>query len=177
VDHCLVGVANVSLNDLRRIPLGMNPTGTPILLEEVAEILDINLLSAIHCTRAAGQHLLAQGRGKVITISGAVGLAGRPGMSLYGTAKHGLTGLTRALALEWAPYGIRVNAIAPGHFPDIITAGEEGYAAAERRALDVVPLRRLGHPREVGLLALYLASPASDYMTGQVLTLDGGVTI
>jgi NAD(P)-dependent dehydrogenase (short-subunit alcohol dehydrogenase family) len=77
--------------------------------------------------------------------------------------------------LEWAPYGVHVNAIAPGLFPDVVTAGAARFQQLTQRAEQTVPLGRAGKLREVGLLALYLASDASDYMTGQTILLDGGL--
>ena len=94
---------------------------------------------------------------------------------LYTTAKTALAGFTRAQALEWAPYGIQVNCIAPGFFPDVVTSGEERVRQTEERSKTAVPLGRAGKLREAGLLALYLASPASDDMTGQTILLDGGL--
>src|SRR6266446_7618188 len=98
-------------------------------------------------------------------------------MVLYTTAKTALAGFTRAQALEWAPYDVHVNAIAPGIFPDVVTSGEERVRQSTQRAEQTVPLRRPGRLREVGLLALYLASAASDYMTGQTIPLDGGLSL
>jgi NAD(P)-dependent dehydrogenase (short-subunit alcohol dehydrogenase family) len=98
-------------------------------------------------------------------------------LTIYAAAKTALVGFTRALALEWAPYGVQVNSIAPGLFPDAVTVGEAGYAERVRNARQTVPLQREGRLREVGLLAVYLASAASDYMTGQTLYLDGGLTL
>jgi NAD(P)-dependent dehydrogenase (short-subunit alcohol dehydrogenase family) len=92
-------------------------------------------------------------------------------MVLYTTAKTALAGFTRAQALEWAPYDVHVNAIAPGIFPDVVTSGEERVRQSTQRAEQTVPLRRPGRLREV----LYLASGASDYMTGQTIFLDGGL--
>jgi NAD(P)-dependent dehydrogenase (short-subunit alcohol dehydrogenase family) len=94
---------------------------------------------------------------------------------LYTTAKTALAGFTRAQALEWAPYGVHVNCIAPGIFPDVVTSGEERVRQSTERTRTTVPLARPGRLREVGLLALYLASAASDYMTGQTILLDGGL--
>jgi NAD(P)-dependent dehydrogenase (short-subunit alcohol dehydrogenase family) len=96
---------------------------------------------------------------------------------VYTAAKTGLEGFTRALALQWAPHGIRVNAIAPGIFPDPVTLGEERAQAWAEAAKAFVPVGRAGRVREVGLLAAYLASAESDYMTGQVVYLDGGWSI
>ena len=98
-------------------------------------------------------------------------------MVVYTLAKTALVGFTRAQALEWASYNVQVNAIAPGIFPDPVTAGEAGVRRTTERAAQMVPLGRPGKLQEVGLLALYLASAASDYMTGQTLFLDGGLSL
>ena len=94
---------------------------------------------------------------------------------LYTTAKTALAGFTRAQAIEWAPFGVHVNAIAPGLFPDAVTSGEARVRQTTENAKKSVPLGRPGQLRECGLLALYLASTASDYMTGQTILLDGGL--
>ncbi len=98
-------------------------------------------------------------------------------MVVYTIGKTALVGFTRAQAIEWAPYNVQVNAIGPGYFPDPVTAGEEGARRAADRAARMAPLGRAGRLREVGFLALYLASPASDYMTGQTIFLDGGLSL
>jgi NAD(P)-dependent dehydrogenase (short-subunit alcohol dehydrogenase family) len=121
--------------------------------------------------------MLARRSGKVINISSWTAAHGGKDLVLYTAAKSALTGFTRAQALEWAPYGIQVNAIGPGLFPDVVTNGEAGVKATAEKAKQIVPLARHGQLREVGLLALYLASSASDYMTGQTLLLDGGLSL
>ena len=143
--------------------------------EELRSIMDINLTEALLCTRAAAPHMLARRSGKVINIAAWTAHQGGRDMVLYTTAKTALAGFTRAQALEWAPYNVHVNAIAPGMFPDIVTSGEERFRQSTQRAEQIVPLKRPGRLREVGLLALYLASSASDYMTGQTILLDGGL--
>ena len=95
----------------------------------------------------------------------------------YAASKAGLTRYTEALALEWAPYGVRVNAIAPGQFPDPEQMTPEQFAEREERGASGIPLRRFGRMRDVGLLAVYLASEASSYVTGQTIAIDGGRTI
>jgi NAD(P)-dependent dehydrogenase (short-subunit alcohol dehydrogenase family) len=97
-------------------------------------------------------------------------------MATYSASKAGVSAFTRAVALEWAPYGVTVNCIAPGSFPDAELAPPEQLARSRARG-EQLPLRRVGEVREVGLLALYLASDASAYMTGQTLYLDGGMTL
>ena len=144
--------------------------------QDVERNLGLNLMSAIYCTRAAAGAMVARRRGKVINISSFGGIKGAPHLSMYSVGKFGLAGLTRSLALEWASFGVTVNAIAPGHFPDPVTAGEAGYRRMVEQRGPEIPLKRVGKLREVGLLALYLASEASDYMTGQVLALDGGIS-
>jgi NAD(P)-dependent dehydrogenase (short-subunit alcohol dehydrogenase family) len=143
--------------------------------EELRFIMDINLTEALLCTRAVGPNMLARGSGKVINIASWTAHQGGRDMVIYTTAKTALAGFTRAQALEWAPYGVHVNAIAPGLFPDVVTAGDERFHLLTKRAEQTVPLARAGRLREVGLLALYLASYASDYMTGQTILLDGGL--
>jgi len=143
---------------------------------ELSTILDLNLTATVLCSRAVGPHMLARRSGKVINIASFASAKGTPALTIYAAAKSALVGFTRALALEWAPHGVQVNAIGPGLFPDPVTVGEEGYRRRVGDAKGTVPLGREGRLREVGLLALYLASAASDYMTGQTLYLDGGLT-
>jgi NAD(P)-dependent dehydrogenase (short-subunit alcohol dehydrogenase family) len=144
--------------------------------EEIQTILSLNLLATIYCSRAVGAHMIERRRGKVVNISSFGALQGAAGNSLYSAAKAALTGLTKSLALEWAPFGVSVNAIAPGIFPDVITSGQPAYDEAVASARTAIPLGRVGRLREVGLAALYLASDASNYMVGQTLPLDGGLT-
>jgi NAD(P)-dependent dehydrogenase (short-subunit alcohol dehydrogenase family) len=168
-----------ALGDSIRKPLVMLPgkedSGPGVSDEELRFIMDINLTEALLCTRAVGPHMLARRSGKVINIASWTTHSGGREMVIYTTAKTALAGFTRAQALEWAPYGVQVNAVAPGLFPDVVTAGEERFRTLTQRAEQTVPLGRAGKLREVGLLALYLASAASDYMTGQTILLDGGL--
>ena len=171
----LVNALGDSLKEsLVGLPDGDRP-GQPISDEDLKFILDINLSEALYCTRAAGPHMLERRSGKVINISSWTGIQGGGNLVLYTAAKAGLVGFTRAQALEWAPYGIQVSSIAPGLFPDIMTGGQERFDEMTARARQTVPVGPHGELREAGLLALYLASSASDYMTGQTLMLDGGL--
>ena len=170
-----------ALGDSIRKPLvalpGQPSELTPLSDEDLRFIMDINLTEALLCTRAVGPHMLERRAGKVINIASWTAHQGGKDMVLYTTAKTALAGFTRAQALEWAPYGVHVNAIGPGIFPDAITSGPERFQQTTQRATQTVPLKRPGRLREVGLLALYLASSASDYMTGQTILLDGGLSL
>ena len=167
-----------NLGDAIRKPLVALPGEETAALtdEELNLVMDVNLTEAILCTRAVGSHMLERRSGKVINISSWTARQGG-GMVVYSIAKTGLTGFTRAQALEWAPYGVHVNSIAPGIFPDPVTVGDDGMQRAKDMTARSVPLTRPGELREVGYLALYLASAASDYMTGQTIFLDGGMSL
>jgi NAD(P)-dependent dehydrogenase (short-subunit alcohol dehydrogenase family) len=98
-------------------------------------------------------------------------------MVAYAAGKAGLQRFTESLALEWAPFRVRVNAIAPGTFPDAYAMSEADLAKRNADAGSSVPLGRVGHPREVGLMAVFLASGAASYVTGQTFVIDGGRTL
>ncbi len=144
--------------------------------EEWKAIMDVNLTHVFYCCRGVGRGMLKQGHGKVINISSFAAARGGARTAAYSGAKAAVLALTRALALEWAPT-IPVNAIAPGVFPDEEDMTPDELRHRDSEAGSRVPLERVGRPREVGYLALYLASAASDYMTGQTLFLDGGLTV
>jgi len=165
------------LGDAIRHPLVKLPDkeGNSITDEELKRIIDINLTATILCTRAVGPHFLARRSGKIINISSVTAGKGGGDLVLYTLAKSAVIGFTRAQALEWAPYNIQINSIAPGLFPDTHTYGDK--ARLPESILRRIPLGRAGLVREVGLLALYLASPASDFMTGQTVFLDGGLSL
>jgi NAD(P)-dependent dehydrogenase (short-subunit alcohol dehydrogenase family) len=140
-------------------------------------IVDINLTEAFQGCRALGPHLLARRRGSVINISGWASFRGRAGSTAYDAAKAGVMRFTESLAQEWAPFGIRVNAVAPGSFPDPAQMSSETYQQRQEAAATTVPLGRVGRLKEVGYLAVFLASPAAAYVTGQTWAVDGGVSI
>ena len=148
---------------------------SPTSEEEWRQMVDANLTSIFLATRAAGPHMIQQGKGKIINISSMTGAKGFAYQVVYCTTKAAVSMYTRSLALEWARYNINVNALAPGYIATEMTAMFFENEAVRDALLRSVPLRRLGQPREVGLLAVYLASEASDYLTGQTIYLDGGL--
>ena len=134
-------------------------------------VQQLNLQSCWEMTRAASPYL-QEGGGKVINIASILGLAAITSNGAYIAAKHGLVGMTRAIALEWARRGVQVNAIAPG-FVETAMLGDldEDYMQVIR---STTPQGRCGQPEEIAWPAVFLASAASDFMTGQVLVVDGG---
>jgi NAD(P)-dependent dehydrogenase (short-subunit alcohol dehydrogenase family) len=141
-------------------------------------VLDVNLVGVFNGCRAAGPHLIAQGFGKVINISSMLAAVGLPGYTIYSATKGAIIAFTRTLGVEWARHNVQVNAIAPGWFATDMSApafSPENPKLADRLLRDI-PARRTGRPEEIGPLAVYLASSASDFMTGQTLFLDGGHT-
>ena len=149
-------------------------------LDEWQRLIDLNLTSALVCCQKVGKPMLARGRGAVInvtSVAGPITIKGIRGRH-YETAKAALTALTKSLAADWAPSGVRVNAIAPGVFE---TAPNKKWFAEKPAFRDLflahIPLARLGRPDELGPAAVFLASDASSYMTGATLVVDGGYTL
>ena len=138
------------------------------------DVLRVHLKSAYLILRRALRPMIARRGGRVIAISSASAILGRPGQTHYAAAKAGLHGLTRSLAREVARYGITVNAVAPGL---VETEGTQGLDARVREELLAgVPLARAGRPEEVAHVVRWLASDAAAYITGQVISVDGGLT-
>jgi NAD(P)-dependent dehydrogenase (short-subunit alcohol dehydrogenase family) len=143
-------------------------------------ILDLNVTSAFVCTKIVGGEMVGRRSGRIVNIASISGMIANPGMGgrSYEAAKAALCGFTRAVAADWAPFGVRVNAIAAGVFLTDPNRRWFGENPALKETLEaMVPLRRLGEPREIAPLALYLASDASSYMTGSIVVLDGGYTL
>jgi NAD(P)-dependent dehydrogenase (short-subunit alcohol dehydrogenase family) len=140
-------------------------------------VVDVNLTQAYVGCHVFGPHLLEQRRGVVINVSGAAQIRPTEMGAAYGAAKAGVGNFTTSLALEWAPYNVRVNAIAPGTFPDPEQTDAATLAEREATQSKALPIKRLGRLRECGLLAAYLASDAAAYITGQTVVIDGGRTL
>jgi NAD(P)-dependent dehydrogenase (short-subunit alcohol dehydrogenase family) len=145
--------------------------------EEWERVLATNVTSMFRLARAVAPGMIELGRGKIINIGSMYGVIGVPRYAAYCASKAAVDALTRSLAAEWARHGIQVNCLAPGYINTDIP--RQAMADEKNRAvmLSRVPARRLGEPEEVGPLAVYLASAASDFMTGQTIYLDGGQTI
>jgi len=174
-----------SLTTLGRLDILVNNSGVarvkPLVEwtpDEWRALLEVNLGGVLNGCRAAAPHLIAQGAGKVINVSSMLGAVGLPGYTVYSATKGAIIAFTRTLGVEWARHNIQVNAIAPGWFATDMSAPafEAGNEKIAERLLGDVPARRRGRAEEVGPLAVYLASSASDFMTGQTLFLDGGHT-
>ena len=155
--------------------------GAPSLempVEKVREVLEVNLVGAFLASRVAARRMKERGYGKIVHIASVAGLKGEYPEVLdavgYSASKGGLIALTRDLAVKWGRWGIRVNALAPGFFPTRMT--EKVLPRAEAFLKATLPLGRPGAPGELGGAVLFLASPASDYVTGAVLPVDGGAT-
>jgi 3-oxoacyl-[acyl-carrier protein] reductase len=138
-------------------------------------VIDTNLRGVYLCTKAALRPMTRARSGRIINITSVVGLIGNAGQSNYAAAKAGIIGFTRAVAREMASRGITVNAVAPGYIETELTAGlgEQVRAAI----LEAIPLGRLGTPQDVANLVCFLASDAAAYITGQTLTVDGGMVM
>jgi len=146
----------------------------PITLEWWHRVMDTNLTSVFLFAQAVGPHMLKQKKGKVVNISSNSAQLGSTYHSVYCASKAGLSTFTRCLASEWAPFNICVNAIGPGATKTEMMEGKLRDPLFGKVILDAIPKGRIAEPREIALLALYLASEASNFMTGETLYIDGG---
>ncbi len=149
-------------------------------LKDWQNILDLNLTSAFLCCQAIGRGMIERKRGSIINVASISGIIVNKGIHgrTYETAKAAMTAFTKTLAVDWAPYNIRVNTIAPGGF---LTDPNRRWFKEKPELHDIfvsqIPMGRLGEPDEIGPLAVYLASDASSYMTGATVVIDGGYTL
>jgi 2-deoxy-D-gluconate 3-dehydrogenase len=149
---------------------------TPVTEDEWYRLMDLNLHSMYFFARAVGQHMIEKKSGKIINISSSFAMRGFNYNITYCTSKAAVSRLTQVLAMEWAKYNINVNCIAPGMVRTDLTAPLLQNEKISQRFISRIPLQRVGEPRDIALLAVYLASSASDWMTGQNIYLDGGET-
>ena len=158
---------------------GVNIRGAIETLDETDWdlVIDTNLKGPWLCCRAAAEPMKRQRSGRVINVSSMLGEISLPDRTPYASSKGGLTLMTKTLALEWAPFGINVNALCPGPFATEIKTPLMNDPTARASMESNVPLKRWGDPVELGPAAVFLASQASSYMTGATLFIDGGYTV
>ncbi len=141
------------------------------------KLMRLNLDSAVYVCHAIGGHLMERGEGSVINVASVAGMMGSPLLSPYGAAKAGLVSLTKSLAVEWGTTGVRVNALCPGWTATDLNRNLWDDPVSGPATVATVPMQRWGRAEEMAGPAVFLASAASSYMTGQVLVVDGGQTI
>lgn len=138
-------------------------------------VIDTNLTSAFLVARAVAPRMIARGRGKIINICSVMSEVSRPTIANYAAAKGGLKMLTRAMAAEWARHGLQANAIGPGYFVTELNQALVANPEFNRWICGRTPAGRWGQPHELAGAAVFLASPASDFVNGQVIYVDGGL--
>jgi 2-deoxy-D-gluconate 3-dehydrogenase len=142
--------------------------------EDWDTVIEVNLSSTFRLARAAGKKMIDQGGGKIVNIASLLSFQGGITVPAYTASKSGVAGLTKALANEWAKSNINVNAIAPGYIATNNTAALQADETRNRQILERIPAGRWGAPEDIAGAAVFLSSPASDYMQGHILTVDGG---
>ena len=133
--------------------------------------LEVNLSSVFYCSRAVAKHMVERGSGKIINVSSGFGMRGGRERYIYCSTKGGVLQFTRALAMSLGRHGITANSIVPGFIP---TAGTESMRPGLARSEEAIPIGKLGKVEDIGPIAVFLASEASNYMNGEIITLDGG---
>jgi len=156
---------------------GISPYFKPAETMTEAEwdgVMNVNLKGVFLCCQAAGRVMIRQKSGRIINISSIAGKVALPRLIAYSSAKGAINQLTRVLAVEWAPHHVLVNAIAPGYIETDLTKGLRENRTHLEAMIRQIPLGRLGKPEEIVGAAIYLASDAASYVTGEILNVDGG---
>jgi len=172
------------LSELKTIDILVNNVGTYVFghclelsLEDWHKMLEINLTSTYLCSKIVGKHMVERRHGKIINVSSALGVFGAGGSSAYCASKGGVIQLTRALAIEWAKYNVTVNSIAPYSMETEMTKTMLEDEKIKKAIISKIPLNRIGKPSDLSGVVVFLASKASDYITGQVIFVDGGFSV
>jgi NAD(P)-dependent dehydrogenase (short-subunit alcohol dehydrogenase family) len=182
--EAVAGAAAFAIERLGHVDIVVNNAGgvnfvAPFLDLRVPgweKLLRLNLTSAMFVCHELGGHLVERGMGSVVNVASVAGLIGSPFLAPYGAAKAGLISLTKSLAIEWAARGVRVNALCPGWTATDLNRNLWEDETAGKATVASVPMQRWGRAEEMAGPAVFLASDASSYMTGQVLVVDGGQT-
>ena len=138
------------------------------------QVLEVNLTSAFYLSQLVGKDMIGKGGGKIINIASMLSYSGGITVPAYTASKHGIAGITKALANEWAQYNIQVNAIAPGYFRTDNTQKLQDDPVRHQAITARIPAGRWGEPQDLGGLVVFLASGASDYINGTIINADGG---
>lgn len=170
IDICF----NIPGINIRKPALDLSP-------EEYGQVVDLNLKGIFHCCKAVGAVMVKQRRGKVINMASIFGVCGGQTQAAYASSKGGIVQLTKVLALEWAPHNVQVNTLAPGYHMTMGPIAKQYLETPEgkvmqERILEKIPQGRIAHAAEIIGPAVFLASDASNYLTGAVLVPDGGWT-
>jgi 2-deoxy-D-gluconate 3-dehydrogenase len=175
------GLIQRTLDEFGSIDILVNNAGTirrapaaEFPVEYWHEVIAVNLTAVFLLSQAAGRHMLAKGRGKIVNIASLLSFQGGVLVPSYAAAKSGVAALTRALANEWAGKGVNVNAIAPGYMATANTVALRNDPNRSRQILERIPAGRWGEPKDLAGAAVFLSSSASDYVHGHVLLVDGG---
>ena len=168
-----LGTADILVNNAGVSQLDYTPTQD---LDVAAwdRVLDVNLRGTFLCCQAFGRAMIAASGGAIVNIASTAGITGVPRAPAYCASKAGVILLTRSLALEWARHRVRVNAVAPHYLETDLTGPLRRSEKVYQGLISRIPLGRFGRPEEIAEAVLFLASPAAGYMTGSVLTADGG---
>jgi 2-deoxy-D-gluconate 3-dehydrogenase len=153
---------------------------TPLLDQEPDEwdrVIATNLRGVYLATRAAGRYMVPARAGKIVNIASNFALKGVANHAAYSASKAGVIAFTKSMAIEWARYGIGVNALAPGYFATPLNAELRADPVATERVVKAIPARRMGEPAEITPWLLMLAGAASDFMTGETIVIDGGQSV
>lgn len=143
--------------------------------EDFDSVIDVNLKGVFNCIRHVARYMIRQKSGRIINMSSVVGIAGNAGQVNYSASKAGVIGITKSAAKELAKKGITVNALAPGYIKTDMT--DELSDKIKEEILEQIPLKRMGNVEDIANLAAFLTSDAASYITGQVISVDGGMNI